>query len=157
MKYCLLKIKQGLRQKCKSTTIHYRIKMSFKIGLLALGVAGVFYLSWLPDPDIGLQPYFPRWLGEWTNANANLRTAIPFIFLGNAMEVWFYKSERSFRRRWTIIFICMAAVIIAETGQLFLPKRHFDLLDISWGFVGSVVGICGGAGINLFRKWKFSI
>ncbi|WP_439583467.1 VanZ family protein [Dyadobacter bucti] len=131
--------------------------MAFKIGLLAIGAAGVLYLSWLPDPDIGLQPYFPHWLGKWINANGNLRTAVPFIFLGAAMEVWFYKNERSSRRRRLIVLISVAVVIVAETGQLFLPKRHFDLLDIGWGFIGSVVGICAGAVVNSLLKWKFSL
>lgn len=131
--------------------------MAFKIGLLAIGVAGVLYLSWLPDPDIGLQPYFPHWLGEWTNANGNLRTAVPFILLGAAMEVWFYKDTRSSRRRLIIVFVSMAVVMVAETGQLFLPKRHFDLQDIGWGLLGSILGIFAGTAVNSFRKWRFSL
>jgi hypothetical protein len=59
---------------------------------MVVGTCLVFYFSWLPNPDIGVKPYFPKWLGEWTNKNGNLRSAVPFVFLGMLSEIEFVKK-----------------------------------------------------------------
>jgi len=109
--------------------------------LLIIGTAVIFYLSWLPKPDIGRLPFFPGWLGKWIDANGNLRTAVPFVFLGALMEVWFYKRIKVPQRPLLIISILFVIVSAAEVGQLFIPKRHFDWIDIAWGTTGSITGI----------------
>lgn len=121
-------------------------------GCALCGIAIVFYLSWLPNPDIGFQAYFPRWLGRWTNANVNVRTAVPFVFLGLIAEFIYTDSPRSpWKRRLFIIAILITIVSLAEIGQLFLPHRHFDLGDIGWGFAGAVSGITAAVTLKHFK------
>ncbi|SEJ39281.1 VanZ like family protein [Dyadobacter sp. SG02] len=110
--------------------------------ILALGAGIVLYLSWLPDPDIGFQPYFPEWLGKWTNANVNLRTAVPFALLGFTGDLFFQRSITDLRRKRARLLIALSLVVLtAEIGQVFLPKRHFDTGDILWGISGAATGI----------------
>lgn len=111
---------------------------------IVLGSCLVFYFSWLPNPNIGIKPYFPKWLGEWTNKNGNLRTAVPFVFLGILLEFGFVDLKEVWKKRFIILIILVGIVIVAELGQLFLPKRHFDIEDILWGISGSILGICTG-------------
>jgi VanZ family protein len=110
--------------------------------LLCLGcVFLVFYFSWLPNPDIGLKFYFPKWLGHWTNANPNLRTAVPFVILGILAEIWLRKHSNRVGKRFLVLLLLGIIVTLAETGQLYLPKRHFDWRDIAWGITGSILGV----------------
>jgi glycopeptide antibiotics resistance protein len=111
---------------------------------IILGTCLVFYFSWLPNPNIGVKPYFPHWLGEWTNKNGNLRTAIPFVFLGVLLEFGFVDLKEVWKKRLVILLILVIIVFIAELGQLFLPKRHFDIEDILWGLSGSILGLYAG-------------
>ena len=121
-----------------------KIKPLYLIVLLG-GIAIVFYLSWLPDPNIGYKPYFPKWLGKWTNAHGNLRTAVPFVFLGLTGEIFQSKSQvQTWKRRIILLTILALIVSLAEAGQLFIPKRHFDPGDIMWGIVGAATGIIVG-------------
>ena len=116
------------------------------------GIFLVFYFSWLPNPDIGYKSYFPEWLGQWTNANANLRTAVPFLFLGTIAEIWFYDGRNVLKKR-TLIFLAASLVVTAaEVGQLFLPKRTFDLRDIGWGIAGTVAGILIGSAFRFIYQ-----
>ena len=112
--------------------------------LILLGTCSVFYFSWLPNPDIGKESYFPKWLGEWTNKNGNLRTAIPFVFLGLLLEYEFVKLSGHWKMRVILLILLLEMVVIAEVGQLFLSRRHFDPVDIVWGFLGSITGLFAG-------------
>jgi len=114
------------------------------VTLILLGTISVMYFSWLADPDIGKQSYFPGWLGQWTNKNGNLRTAVPFLFLGTLLEYEFVKHDDPRKMRRILLASLVVIVVIAELGQLFLAKRHFDPLDIMWGFLGSVTGMFAG-------------
>lgn len=126
----------------------------FQTALLLIGTAIVFYLSWLPKPDIGRLPYFPGWLGKWIDANGNLRTAVPFVFLGGMMEIGFYKKIKAPKRLLFILSVLFLIVSAAEIGQLFIPGRHFDWIDIAWGTAGSIAGIMIAA---LFLTYKFHL
>jgi hypothetical protein len=119
----------------------------------------VFYFSWLPSPEIGFLGIFPAWLGRWTNANANanLRTAVPFLFFGTIAEIWYFNTSSPFKRRVIMLLVSSLIVIVAEVGQLFLPKRTFDLRDIAWGITGTATGIITGFGLcYLYRRCKES-
>lgn len=133
------------------------MKNALLITASVFGVFLVFYFSWLPDPDIGYKSYFPAWLGKWTNANANLRTAVPFLFLGIIAEIWFNDGQHVLRKR-TIIFLAASLVVTAaEVGQLFLPHRTFDLRDIGWGMTGTAVGMFIGATfLFLYQRFRAS-
>lgn len=111
---------------------------------LFFGAGLVFYFSWLPDPDIGRQPYFPGWLGEWTNKYGNLRTAVPFVFLGALSEFGLVKDPYQWKKRFSILALLFVLVFVAEIGQLFLTDRHFDYQDILWGVAGSLAGLVAG-------------
>jgi glycopeptide antibiotics resistance protein len=108
------------------------------------GAALVFYFSWLPNPNIGIKSYFPHWLGEWTNKNGNLRTAVPFVFLGFLLEIGFVDYQDIRKKRLIILAILITIVFVAELGQLYLPLRHFDIEDILWGIFGSILGLYAG-------------
>ncbi|GAB3180937.1 VanZ family protein [Telluribacter humicola] len=110
--------------------------------LIVLGVLFIFYFSWLPDPNIGNLPFFPAWLGKWTNSNANLRTAVPFLFIGIIGEMYIKRNSTDTRQsRILALFSLTLIVLIAELGQIFIPKRHFDIADVAWGVAGSIVGM----------------
>lgn len=113
------------------------------VTLTIIGICIIFYLSWLPNPNLGLLSYFPEWLTKWTDAreNANIRTSIPFILLGFTGEVVVVLDKEVNRKRKQIVISLTAVVIIAELGQLFLPLRHFDLSDIGWGIAGALFGL----------------
>jgi len=127
-----------------------RIKYLYP-GFLLCGIAIVFYLSWLPDPDIGFKPFFPKWLGKWTNDNVNIRTAVPFVFLGLIGDFSYTdNSIQPWRRRAIILTTLTIIVFLAELGQLTLPMRHFDPGDIFWGIAGAMIGISGAVALNKF-------
>lgn len=89
--------------------------------VLTLGVGIVFYLSWLPQPKLSAHWFMPSWLGRWTDAgaNENIRTAVPFLFLGGFSGLWLVNKGKPFRH-WVIAFASMLLVAtIAELGQLF--------------------------------------
>ena len=112
--------------------------------LLLTGAGLVIYFSWLPDPDIGNQSYFPAWLGEWTNKYGNLRTAVPFVFLGALSEFAFVQYPNQWKKRFNILALLFGLVLVAEVGQIFLKDRHFDYKDIMWGIAGSITGLLAG-------------
>ncbi len=113
-------------------------------GLLVLiGIIGILYLSWLPQPKLGLVWFVPRWLAEWTDtdANSNLRTGIPFVILGIIVGS-FISGPGYLWYRWLAGWLGLVAVVfVAESGQLLLPKRSFDWLDIAWGAAGALAGM----------------
>ena len=116
------------------------MRVLFIIGV-ATGILLVFLLSWLPSPDIGDALPFPAWLRKWTNDNMNLRTAVPFLFLGWIAELFLSKKKAgNAARLWTLVLL-VSIVSIAEIGQLWLPKRHFDWGDIGYGIAGSLLGM----------------
>lgn len=109
-----------------------------------VGVLLVLLLSWLPSPDIGDVLPFPTGLKKWINDNMNLRTAVPFIFLGIFAAIIISSlPQRMIACFWALLLL-LAVVILAETGQLLLPKRHFDWGDIGYGLLGSITGMLVG-------------
>lgn len=115
-----------------------KILSLFFLGSLVLLV---FYFSWLPNPDIGFLPVFPAWLGRWINVNGNFRTAAPFVLLGGAAEILFVGYRTRFRKRALVLLSLLGVVLIAELGQLYLPRRTFDWLDVMWAMVGAIGGM----------------
>jgi glycopeptide antibiotics resistance protein len=107
------------------------------IVLLAL----ILLFSWLPNPNIGSLPFFPRTIGQWINHYGNLRTAVPFFIVGCILEICFVEDVDQKKKRRQILAGLFLLVTFAEVGQLFLANRHFDLWDIFWGTAGAVVGL----------------
>lgn len=120
------------------------LKPLFLVVFITTVSCSILYLSWFPDPEIGTVFPFPLWLGRWINIHVNLRTAIPFLFLGFLEEyllIYFKKSQ--IWRIWALIF-SIIVVAIAEIGQLWIPKRHFDYEDIGYGVLGTLAGLLIG-------------
>ncbi len=111
------------------------------LALLTIGLVSVFYFSWVPNPNIGSKTYLPKWLCSWINYYGNVRTAVPFLFLAGLLESRLTTTHGINKKRIIILLGLIATVTLAEVGQLFLPMRHFDVLDILWGTGGSIVGI----------------
>ena len=109
--------------------------------LLITGIGMVFYLSWVPSPDLSHQWFIPKWLGKWTNEHGTMRTGVPFVFLGILTGVMLVHKKGSWWIWWYVWLGLVAVVAIAEIGQLFLPHRVFDLFDIAWGALGALTGL----------------
>ncbi len=128
----------------------------FLYGLMAIGIGLVFFLSWIPQPRLELLALLPDWLTRWTDndANMNVRTAIPFLFLGLVAGIWLVSTHRP-RQSWGLVWLALVLVVgLAEAGQLFRPLRHFDWADIGWGAVGAAVGllVVGSLGRLVIRR-----
>lgn len=124
------------------------------VGIL-VGIGLVFWLSWLPNPDIGDVLPVPSWLRHWINVNGNFRTAIPFLFLGFFAEFILYQQHEGWKYRGGALLVLVGVVIIAEVGQLWLPRRHFGWWDIVYGGLGAAGGIYFAKGL-LWAKQHFT-
>ena len=112
--------------------------------ILLLVLAIVFYLSWIPDPNLKHVSFIPSWLSTWADSDGfgNVRTAIPFIILGLCAGLLPVVGAKELVVRWLIAWAVLIGVaVIAELGQLFLPNRQFGWADISWGAVGALLGL----------------
>ncbi|GAB3260618.1 hypothetical protein GCM10027347_25060 [Larkinella harenae] len=89
--------------------------------------------------------FLPDWLARWADdgQNSDLRTAVPFVFLGFLIGIWLYRSQHSWVW-WLLALLGLTLVVItAEVGQLTMPHRYFKWEDIGWGSLGSVLGLVG--------------
>ena len=116
---------------------------------ICICIISIFYYSWLPNPDFSNEHYLPTWLITWSNKYGNLRTGVPFIFLGSSLNALFGNDNLNgktlskaiiLRSYIKITFSCSLIVLIVEIGQFFLPNRNPDLEDIFCGILGSQIG-----------------
>ena len=122
--------------------------------VIALAIS-IFYFSWVPKPDIGSAPYFPKEIGRWVNNYGNLRTAVPFFILGGVFELFFVRDIDKNKKRIMVLASLFLIVVIAESGQLFLANRHFDLWDIFWGTVGALAGVWVGISLKKLKNLSY--
>ena len=120
-----------------------------------LGIGLVFWLSWLPQPNVGHILPVPLWLRHWINVNGNVRTAIPFLFLGFLSESILQQKYKGWKYRGWVLLLLLGVVLVAEVGQLWLPRRHFDGWDIVYGSLGAAGGIYFAKGL-LWGKRGFT-
>lgn len=130
---------------------HLPARMRILYLFLFLGVAFVLYLSWQPHYDFRHLWFMPAWLTRWTDnhANGNIRTAVPFVFMGFAGGILPTSHPRPFYRWFIIWLILVGVVVVAEAGQLLIPTRFFSFEDIGWGAVGAFVGLFFGVIVRL--------
>lgn len=122
-----------------------RIIKLFLIIVFAALILSIFYYSWLPHPSFKSEKYLPNWLITWTNEYGIIRTGVPFIFLG-------FIANLLLSTEFTVIkvfLILLGVLLLAELGQLFLPNRSFDVLDIIVGIAATTLGQLAGM---LFKK-----
>jgi hypothetical protein len=110
----------------------------------------VLFLSWLPNPIISTYGFFPKAVGQWVDADANIniRTAVPFLAMGLMAGCWLVLTRQPWQR-WIGFGLGFAGIVfVAEVGQLPLPHRHFDWEDIAWGTTGAFGGMLLGGMIT---------
>ncbi|MCA0365862.1 MAG: hypothetical protein LCH67_17615 [Bacteroidetes bacterium] len=120
--------------------------------LIGVLMGFTLYCSWVPLPQMEKMGIFPGWLSAWADApqNQDLRTAVPFLFMGFLISLRFKKI-----RLWLGITLAGASLLLAEAGQLFLVKRHFSWLDIGYGLAGLLIGTFSGLRFNsMIRSQK---
>jgi len=104
-------------------------------------VIAIFYFSWIPDPAMRDQKWLPHWLRIWADRYNQLRTAVPLVplgFIGGLYLAW----RRSPLPQWLMLWGGLSGlVLLAELGQIVLPRRRFDLMDVFWGSIGAAVGV----------------
>jgi hypothetical protein len=115
-------------------------KVTFTI-LFTIGIGTLIYFSWISVPDLSKESYIPDWLGSWSNKHPAFRTAVPLFFTGIIAGIWLIKTSRPINY-WLYTWIVLVIfLVVAECGQLFLPKRIFDWMDILWGICGSFTAL----------------
>lgn len=118
-----------------------RLKLLYSFFLFVLFLT--FYFSWISDPRLEITGVLPKWVTDWTDIEQNetIRTAIPFLILGVLMGIYLSIRTSPTRYWWLALLIFLFVVSLAELGQLFLPLRNCDILDILWGVTGSGLGL----------------
>ncbi len=114
--------------------------------ILFATILSVFYFSWLPNPSFKTEKYLPNWLIKWTDENGILRTGVPFVLLGANAVLLKIKTLSYFKIFWSLF----ALLFTAEFGQLFLPNRRFDVMDILVGAGSLGLGIFAGRVLKIF-------
>ena len=108
---------------------------------IVFGVLIVFYFSWIWSPRFEYNYFVPKWLAGWADqhANDNLRTAVPFCFIGIALSCFLLLKKYTLKI-WGITWIAIVFIaFVAELGQLGLPLRSFDWKDVYWGAIGALL------------------
>jgi len=128
------------------------VRVAFLV--MAISLLGlIFYFSWVPDPAMQDQKWLPRWLRTWADRYDQLRTAVPLVplgFIGGLYLAW----RRSPLPHWLLLWCTLSnLVLLAELGQVLLPRRRFDLMDVFWGSAGAAVGV-GSAGWLFYQILK---
>ncbi|WP_460972118.1 VanZ family protein [Spirosoma migulaei] len=116
------------------------------------------YLSWVPDPELKHIWFIPKWIAGWsdTRAHENQRTGVPFVFLGICAGLLPTRKSRPLDG-WALLWLILVGVVIlAETGQLLIPERHFSWSDVMWGALGSLVGLVIAAFFTNLRGFRLS-
>jgi hypothetical protein len=112
-------------------------------------VVAVMVLSWLPSPRLAEQIPMPECIGRWVDSqnHENLRTALPFVLLGLVQGLRML-CNASGRKEWVRSWLWLVLVAgIAEAGQIPLPHRRCDVMDLLYG--------AGGAGMGLWIVLMF--
>ena len=105
-----------------------------------ISVAVICYLALKPSPSVAEVPFMPRWLGRWLDHEDFLCNVSGYLVLTIVIHATFSGWRRAAAgvvwRRAAWLGVLVAGL---ECGQLFLPRRFFDLHDIASGWLGVVV------------------
>lgn len=117
------------------TLIHRCVQANKAIVLLL-----VVYLSWRQSPQMADAYWMPSFLGLWADEFVRARTAVPFVFLGFLNGITQCLRNESIVAFGKSVLAYTAFAVLVELGQLLLPTRHCDPLDMVWALVGVMVG-----------------
>ena len=104
----------------------------FAVGLTALGLGALAYLSLRSSAFLTEVPWIPRWLSRWADHHGVLRHAVAFWALGLFVFA-------SVGRRPRHVLALAAFAIVIEVPQIWLPQRVFDWRDIGASLGGLAV------------------
>lgn len=94
--------------------------------------------------------WLPRFVARWADHFDRLRTGVPFLFLGLLAGRFLLRSGSPLVR-WAWVAGGLSLIgIVAELGQLFIPRRVCDWRDMAWAAAGSVVGLLPSA----ILRWR---
>lgn len=110
----------------------------FAVGLTALGLGALAYLSLRPSAFLTEVGWIPRWLSQWADHHGVLRNAVAFLALGLFVFTWV-------GRRPPHALALAAFAIVIEVPQIWLPQRVFD-----WRDIGASLG---GIGLAWLLVW----
>jgi glycopeptide antibiotics resistance protein len=127
------------------------------IGVFAfvLLLAGILYLTFRPSTNVSELSWMPERWGLWFDEHDAFRHFVGFAFLAlvafmlnfdatfNRSRSRFIRKFRSTRYKTGRLGALLVLVYLLELGQLVLPAREFDWLDVvnGWGGVLLVWGI----------------
>lgn len=97
---------------------------------VVLCVAGALgFLSLRASAYLQTVPWMPGFVGTWADANGILRNTAAFFAFG-------LLAFALLGRDWRVSLALAAFATAIEVAQIWIPSRHFDLLDIVAGLAG---------------------
>ncbi|TKD65542.1 VanZ family protein [Flavobacterium sp. ASW18X] len=114
------------------------------LGCITIGTFLIIVLSWKGNPNVGEWSWLPEPLIRWADEEENnqIRTAVPFIFLGLVFGAFLLSSKATLLIHWLWAWMALAFVVaLAEFGQFFIPTRDLDIMDMLWGIMGAAFGL----------------
>ena len=130
------------RQLVQGTDATKRRKIESVLSLVIAGVVMVLILlaSWVSDSRMTELRWLPGWIARLADRDPNIRTAIPFIpltfLLAHALARLGLK--RALLGASVASAICLG---LSEFGQIFIPGRTADKMDLRWGGAGILLGL----------------
>lgn len=101
----------------------------------------ILYLSRTPDPAMVRIDWLPASVGAWADRHGTLRTGVALVPPGGLLGLWLAVNRRAIKDWITGGSCLLTLVIVAELGQLVIPRRVFDWRDILWGGAGIICGM----------------
>ena len=99
----------------------------------------VLALSWVPDSHLARLPLLPARLGRWLDSGGVMATARTGLAM--AVAATLIHLARGGRAPLGSAALALALLGAAEAGQLLLPNRRADPLDLLWGAGGVALGL----------------
>ena len=133
--------------------------------LIAVGV--IISLTLMNTPkNVALSEQFRGWLVKaceklgistdtWWNSSSGIRKLghiIEYGLLGIASGIAFIDSHRRLRGMGIALGVCIIVSVLDQVVKIFVPIRHFDIVDIGFDLIGAVGGILVMTGIGMVFK-----
>jgi|GEM_PF-1490606 len=116
--------------------------MIFKFAATGFGLAVlacIAVLAWMPSPDVRDLHVFPIawgvWLDTWDFERNMIGGGVLQVAVLALVAVWL-QGRAVFKLTGIASVISLAVFALAESVQVFLPRRSFDLMDIGAAVLG---------------------